>query len=176
MHKEQGDRCQKTKTKVHTSTGAAAGIRGWHILDMNPPFLDKEVKDKIVKAKGECVRMYILVFVCCRLFRCLSFLAVSVCRQGAPALAPNQPPSCVHSALPLAAGKLVPAICHTAPHTPLRCAIVRALEESKCVSIVEFVCVHCDCLCSVLFRYLKKNLPKHKPSYQNVIQISDTVQ
>lgn len=64
MHKEQGDRCQKrmkknkNKRKAHASTGAAAGTRGWHILDVRPPFLDKEVKDNSVKATEstcECV-------------------------------------------------------------------------------------------------------------------------
>lgn len=66
IHKEQGDRCRKrmkkkpnkNKRKAHASTGAAAGTRGWYILDMRPPFLDKAVKDKSVKAKEsmcECV-------------------------------------------------------------------------------------------------------------------------
>lgn len=78
---------------------------------------------------------FVCVCVCGTLFRCLSSLAVSVCRQGAPALAPNQPASCVHSALPLAAGKLVPAICHTAPHTLLTCVLlfVPLREASMCV-------------------------------------------
>lgn len=53
------------KTKVHTLTGAAAGTRGWHILDMQSPFLDKKVKDKRVKAKEGMIECgFCCCFVC----------------------------------------------------------------------------------------------------------------
>lgn len=46
---------KKLKNTHAQTTGAAAGTRGWHILDRHPPFLDEEGKDKSVKAKGEYV-------------------------------------------------------------------------------------------------------------------------
>lgn len=57
------------KTKVHTLTGAAAGTRGWHILDMQSPFLDKKVKDKRVKAKEGMIECG---FCCCFVCVCVS--------------------------------------------------------------------------------------------------------
>lgn len=94
------------------------------------------------------------------LFCCLSFLVVSVCRQGAQSLAQNHPPSCVHSAFPRVASKLAPAICHSSLLTPLclQCAIVRALEECVCVfSACVFALVLMQtCLCLIQPKCLRK--------------------
>lgn len=85
-NKKKKKRTRQTKGKVHASTGAPPGTRGWHILDTCRLFLDKKVKDESVKAKGGYMRISVCVFscLCGALFCCLSSLAVSACRQGAP--------------------------------------------------------------------------------------------
>lgn len=85
-----------------------------------------------------CLCVVLFFFFCC-----LSSLVVSACRQGAPALAPHQPASCVHSALPPAAGKLVAAICHGAYHTLLSHVLLflPLRQESGSVCSLSCVCV-----------------------------------
>lgn len=121
--------------------------------------LMRKGKTRVWKRKGstcECV------FEClCAVdffFRCLSSLAVSVCRQGAPALAPHQPPSCVHSALPLAAGKLVQAICHSAPHTPLSCVLLfmPLRKVNVCAGVWACTCADASVSCLMLPECLRK--------------------
>lgn len=146
--KEQGDRCQegrerekknnnKNKRKVQASTGAASGTRGWLILQMHAPSrLDESMKDKSMKVKSRACANVCFDYVCVCV---VDFSAASApwwclsVAKGAPALAPNQPRSCVHSALPLAAGKLVPAICHTTPHTPVSCVLLFMPLRKVCV-------------------------------------------
>lgn len=89
-----------------------------------------------------CGRLFFFLF---SFSCCLSSLAVSACRRGAPALAPNQLPSCVHSALPQAAGKLVAAICHKVPLNLLSCGqlFMSLRKASVCTLCFVCVCVHC---------------------------------
>lgn len=50
--RERGNRCQKreenkkNKKELQALTGAAAGTRGWYVLDRHPPLLDKKGGDK----------------------------------------------------------------------------------------------------------------------------------
>lgn len=104
--------------------------------------LIRKWKARVWKQKvGTCECVCVCVFSCLRVVHYSAASAPWRClhvAKGPSVLAPNQPESCVHSALPPAAGKLVAAICHGGPHIFLShyCSCPWGKKVDECVLFV----------------------------------------